>query len=298
MWLIIRTSALIVTSSITLTELVLAARINGGWHAWGTTALLLTIVALVLGIASVALEWQAAAARAHKSPTAREPDVPGWTRLPPLPLVPFHLRFTLRHTTSTDMLARAFPAMRDTHDSLAPEALADWIERYSGFGEWPIKKPIEMFLEIRPCTAQATGGDDLLRFQLCVFDDDVHVTGVRRVDDVLFQDNTICKWETRTQSTRVWTLADLEGARLRIRAAYLSFDDVNVLRPPRFHHLQLHFGAHVISLDEDQLSTPVLQQDPRPLVHGPFFKTLVLEYGLTMTKALLVAQLSHPMEQR
>jgi hypothetical protein len=207
--------------------------------------------------------------------------------------------FTLRHTTSRDLMDIAFPASHTQGEPhvMSRDLLTAWVDRYSGFGEWPVKRPIQMIIEVEGAPTNR-GSARTRRFERRFGDGDpIEVTRLQRSGDHLYQDNDVMRWRAMTAedgSDEDAIGADLLGAVLRVRAAYLSFDDINFRRPPRFQSLQLHFGDAmpcVLFFTEAQLTSPLIGYDPAPLMHGAFFKTLVIEYRLTLTSALLSSQL-------
>jgi hypothetical protein len=114
------------------------------------------------------------------------------------------------------------------------------------------------------------------------------------VEDRLFQDNDVSGWILSNATGTPWSVADLEHATLRVKTVYLSFDDEDFRQPPRFETLHLCFGEPargVFSFTPGQLATPAVRQDPAPLMRGPFFKTLLLEYELPLSGTALAAQL-------
>ena len=222
------------------------------------------------------------------------------------PLWPLRVCFTLRYKTSSDVLAKAFsmaggPGVRE---AMSREALDGWLERYSGFGEWPIRRPVEMTIDIdfhetagggpRAGGARGSGPRGSVRFQRLFSDAPVEVRSVSRVDDRLHQDNDVACWNFSNRSGTAWTVADLERATIRVRTVYLSFDDEDFRQPPRFETLHLCFGdppRGVFSFTATQLACPAIGQDPAPLMRGPFFKTLQMEYELSPTSITLAEQL-------
>lgn len=233
-----------------------------------------------------------------------------------VPLTPLRVSFTLRHTTTDALLAfvgrqsnwqrggRA--ACRETgletgpdscHVSMSPDALIELIERDPGFCEWPIKRPVAMTVVMRSALEQDDRSRRMVGFRRMFGRRSViEVSGVYRDGDRLLQENYVPDWETVAGADERWTTADLAGTQLSIRVVYLSFDDINFRRPPRFQSLLLHFGdttSCVLGFTDDQLAAPLVYEDPSPLLHGTFFKTLVLEYTFALTPALLTTQLKH-----
>jgi hypothetical protein len=212
------------------------------------------------------------------------------------PLWPLRVCFTLQYKTSRDVLATAFSRVGvEAREAMSRAALDGWLERYSGFGEWPIKRPVEMTVEI-DFRESADGGRPrgVVRFQRLFSDAPVEVRSVSRVEDRLFQDNDVAGWLMSNATGEPWSAADLEHATVRVKAVYLSFDDEDFRQPPRFETLHLCFGEPargVFSFTAAQLTAPAVSQDPAPLMRGPFFKTLLLEYELSVSKATLAEQL-------
>jgi hypothetical protein len=328
MRLIVRAAALVVTSGIAVTALL--AGPHGAIPAWGT-ALVLSIVLLAVtaGAALDLSEWKDArrgqprdAEARHArpasvaSPSSASPSSgsssasvsspaspassPAWAWAAETPLWPLRVAFTLQYKTSPHILSQAFSHVgAEAREAMSRTELDGWLERYSGFGEWPIKRPVEMTVEIDfrdPASAGASGGrtGGAVRFQRLFSDPPVEVRSVSRVEDRLFQDNDVSAWVMSNASGKVWSLADLEHATLRVKAVYLSFDDEDFRQPPRFETLHLCFGdpaRGVFSFTAGQLASPAIAQDPAPLMRGPFFKTLLLEYELPLSRTTVAEQL-------
>jgi hypothetical protein len=212
------------------------------------------------------------------------------------PLWPLRVAFTLQYKTSPHILTQAFSHVGvEAREAMSRTALDGWLERYSGFGEWPIKRPVEMTVEIDfrdPAGGGRPGG--VVRFQRLFSDPPVEVRSVSRVEDRLFQDNDVSTWVMSNATGKVWSIADLEHATIRVKAVYLSFDDEDFRQPPRFETLHLCFGdpaRGVFSFTAGQLAAPSIAQDPAPLMRGPFFKTLLLEYELPLSRTTVTEQL-------
>jgi hypothetical protein len=309
MRLIVRTAALVVTSGIAVTALL--AGPHGSIPAWGTGLVLsIVLLAVAAGAALDLAEWKdvqrggllraaappppAVASTTRAAVTTMEVEGPA-RAVAATPLWPLRVCFTLRYKTSGEVLAKAFSANRvDTREVMSRNALEGWLERYSGFGEWPIKRPVEMTVEIDFREPAGGGPRGIVRFQRVFSDPPVEVKSVSRVEDRLFQDNDVSSWVMSNRTGTAWTVADLEHANIRIKAVYLSFDDEDFRQPPRFDTLHLCFGeptGGVFSFTPAQLATPAISQDPAPLMRGPFFKTLLLEYELSLSGMALAEQL-------
>jgi hypothetical protein len=315
MRLIVRAAALVVTSGIAVTALL--AGPHGGIPAWGTGLVLsIVLLAVAAGAALDLAEWkeaqrghlsggQARHARAAVSSssssglmTAAAAAVPdqqaAWAAA--TPLWPLRVCFTLQHKTSRDVLSKAFSQVGvEPREAMSRAALDGWLERYSGFGEWPIKRAVEMTVEI---DVREPGGGGrsrgVVRFQRLFSDAPVEVRSVSRVEDRLFQDNDVSGWVVSNATGKAWSVADLEHAIVRVKTVYLSFDEEDFRQPPRFDTLHLCFGEPargVFSFTAAQLAAPAVRQDPAPLMRGPFFKTLLLEYELSVSQTTLAEQL-------
>lgn len=299
MRLIVRTAALVVTSGIAVTALLTGP--HGGIPAWGTGLVLsIVLLAVAAGAALDVAEWKDSQARLPV-PSSRPvvtaaavPDrQPAWAAA--TPLWPLRVCFTLGYTTSPHVLAQAFSHVGvEPREAMPQDALDGWLERYSGFGEWPIKRPVEMTIEIDVREPAAGRSRGIVRFQRLFSDPPVEVRSVSRVEDRLFQDNDVSGWVVSNASGKAWSVADLEHATVRVKAVYLSFDDEDFRQPPRFETLHLCFGEPargVFSFTAAQLAAPAVGLDPAPLMRGPFFKTLLLEYELSASKTALAEQL-------
>jgi hypothetical protein len=297
MRLIVRTTALVVTAGVAVTALL------AGPHAvpaWGTGLVLsIVLLAVAAGAALDIAEWKGVQRGGLTRAVAEAPaPAPAPARAPAVattPLSPLRVCFTLQYRTSNEVLAAAFSAAGgDTREVMTRTALDGWIARYSGFGEWPIKRPVEMTVEID--FRERAGGKPrgIVRFQRVFSDSATEVKSVSRVEDRLFQDNDVSGWVMSNRTGTEWTAADLEHATIRVKAVYLSFDDEDFRQPPRFDTLHLCFGEPtgcVFSFTAAQLATPAIGQDPAPLMRGPFFKTLLLEYELSLSGMTLAEQL-------
>jgi hypothetical protein len=229
--------------------------------------------------------------------------------------------FTLRHTTLSDVIARALaragrqsgtgrrrpgtataattvaPALyntvpwngRDECDTVRGHALAAWLAREPAFGESAIKRPVEMTVAIFVRKPRAGGRSRVVRFRRRFGGrDSFEVRCVHRIGDVLYQDNDISDWETIEGDAEALSIADLNDATVRLRAAYLSFDNINFRRPPRFHNLHLYFGNPAqcpLVFPEGDLAAPAILEDRAALLRGTFFRTLVVEYTLPLARA-------------
>jgi hypothetical protein len=311
MRLMVRAGALVVTSGIAITALLSGPQ--GGIPAWGTGLVLsIVLLAVAAGAALDLAEWRdaqrgAPAPGAKRSALFSSSDVRAAAASAAIddgpadaasktPLWPLRVCFTLRYKTSGEVLSKAFSQVgAEAREAMSRTTLDGWLERYSGFGEWPIKRPVEMTVEIdfrEPAGGRPRG---VLRFQRLFSDGPVEVRSVSRVEDRLFQDNDVSGWVMSKPSGAAWTVADLEHATIRVKAVYLSFDEEDFRQPPRFETLHLCFGEPgrcVLSFTTDQLAAPAIAQDPTPLMRGPFFKTLLLEYELPCTRTTLAEQMT------
>jgi hypothetical protein len=315
MRLIVRAGALVVTSGIAVTALVSGPQ--GGIPAWGTGLVLsIVLLAVAAGAALDVAEWREAqrggqtagtmrsartfSSSSSSSSSSSDVGVGAADAALTTPLWPLRVGFTLRYKTSGDVLTKAFSQVGvEAREAMTRSALDGWLERYSGFGEWPIKRPIEMTVEIdvREPADSPPGGRPrgALRFQRLFSDGPVEVRSVLRVEDRLFQNNDVSGWVMSKPAGTAWTVADLEHATIRVKAVYLSFDDEDFSQPPRFETLHLSFGEPgrcVFSFTPNQLAAPSIGQDPAPLMRGPFFKTLLLEYELPLSRTTLAEQLA------
>jgi hypothetical protein len=310
MRLIVRAAALVVTSGVAVTALL--AGPHGGIPAWGTGLVLsIVLLAVAAGAALDVAEWKEAqrgdlrgAGTRHaritvsspRTVTAAAAPAPQAAWAAATPLWPLRVCFTLHYKTSREVLAQAFSKVGvEPREAMSRAALDGWLERYSGFGEWPIKRAVEMTVEI-DIREPGGGGRSrgVVRFQRLFSDPPVEVRSVSRVEDRLFQDNDVSGWVVSNASGRAWSVADLEHATVRVKAVYLSFDDDDFREPPRFETLHLCFGEPargVFSFTAAQLAAPAISEDPAPLMRGPFFKTLLLEYELSVSEPALTEQL-------
>lgn len=316
MRLIVRTAALVVTSGIAVTALL--AGPQGGIPAWGTGLVLsIVLLAVAAGAALDVAEWKdahrgdagvasiggarharvAVSAAGRTTHAAAVPARQAWAE--DTPLWPLRVCFTLQSTATRDVLTQAFSKVGvEPREAMSQDALDGWLERYSGFGEWPIRRPVEMTVEVdilEPAAGSGAGRSrGVVRFQRLFSDPPVEIRSVSRVDDRLFQDNDVSGWVVSNASGRSWSVADLEHAIVRVKAVYLSFDDEDFRQPPRFETLHLCFGEPargVLSFTATQLAAPAVGLDPAPLMRGPFFKTLLLEYELSASHTALTEQL-------
>jgi hypothetical protein len=306
MRLIVRAAALVVTSGIAITALL--AGPHGGIPAWGTGLVLsIVLLAVAAGAALDLAEWKDAqrvqlrgGEARHALAASPSSSLPSSLPSPPspalaAPLWPLRVCFTLQYKTSRDVLTTAFSHVGvESREAMSRAALDGWLERYSGFGEWPIKRPVEMTVEIDFRESGGARPRGVVRFERLFSDAPVEVRSVSRVEDRLFQDNDVSSWVMSNATGLAWSAADLKHATVRVRAVYLSFDDEDFREPPRFETLHLCFGEPargVFSFTASQLAAPAISQDPAPLMRGPFFKTLLLQYELSVSEAALAEQL-------
>jgi hypothetical protein len=319
MRLIVRTAVLMVTSGIAVTALLVGP--HGGIPPWGMGLVLsIVLLAVAAGAALDVAEWKGQKVKRPAPPALKVPAAveattasggrtgAATTVAAPLAagaattlLWPLRVCFTLNYKTSGDVLAQAFSVAgaggaNGAREVMTDDALHGWLERYSGFGEWPIKRPVEMTIEIdfrdRTDDSRRRGQ---IRFQRLFSDPPVEVKSVSRVEDRLFQDNDVAGWMVSNRTGTAWTVADLEHATIRVKTVYLSFDDEDFREPPRFEALHLCFGdppAGVFTFTAAQLAAPAVRQDPAPLMRGPFFKTLLMEYELSVGAIALAEQLT------
>jgi hypothetical protein len=297
MRLIVRTAVLMVTSGIAVTALLVGP--HGGIPPWGMGLVLsIVLLAVAAGAALDVAEWKG---QRVKRPAPPAPKVPAAVKAATTLLCPLRVCFTLNYKTSGDVLAQAFSTAgasgaNGAREVMTDDALHGWLDRYSGFGEWPIKRPVEMTIEIdfrdRTDDSRRRGQ---IRFQRLFSDPPVEVKSVSRVEDRLFQDNDVAGWMISNRTGTAWTVADLAHATIRVKTVYLSFDDEDFREPPRFEALHLCFGdppTGVFTFTAAQLAAPAVRQDPAPLMRGPFFKTLLMEYELSVGAIALAEQLA------
>jgi hypothetical protein len=243
------------------------------------------------------------------------------------PLFPLRVFFTLRHNVTGDLLALAFPpsagangagrstvdwsgasqpglvaiyntipgALHDVWSAMSPPALNLWLDGHSGLGEWPVKRPVEMTVDIHALT-RCHGVRPVARLQRSFGRRrPAEVTGVQRCGVFLYQDNDIADWELIEGAGEAWGLGDLMGATVRVRTAYVvSDDDIARTAVPKFHNLHLYFGdasPAVLFFTADQLASPAISVERRPLAGDGAFMVRVLEYVFVLTPDLLDRQL-------
>jgi len=177
------------------------------------------------------------------------------------------------------------------------DALALWIDRAPGVGEWLIKRPAVMTVTIRVPGRRAGERPRTVRLRRSFgVTAPVEVRGVHRAGGLLFQDSVVADWEAVEGAGQTWSVEDLEGAIVCVRAAYQSFGSLTPRRSPRFHNLQLHFGQStpfVLFFRESQLASPTICE-PLPQDPDGTPATLALEYVFSLTSELLLEQLLTP----
>lgn len=250
------------------------------------------------------------------------------------PLLSFALFYTLRHTTTRDAIERTFKNVQgykslksdllkllgttrigghgiynsiefspnESHCTLDKQSLASLIENHSGFGESAIKSPIETTIEcFFPNTGTEPDKPSLILEK--AFDDSKprNVRSLELFDDVIYQDVFATGWEVTNPSRRAWSINHLQGALVRLQMKFMSFDDINLQRPPRFHNLHMYFGRstpHILFFKAEQLEQPVVMEDPHPVAKWNFSnigmtaRELLMRYEFHIDDELFFNQLS------
>lgn len=222
------------------------------------------------------------------------------------PLLPVGLFYTLRHTTTPEVIAKAFQSaegyemtkseflqpvgftqlgglgtynmieMRPTRSccTLQNDALAALIQSFSGFGESAIKSPTKTTLEFYFQGKKSIPNTPSLVLKLAY--QGGRPTGVKTLrlfDDVIFQDVAVRGWEIINSSETGWSVSDLRKARILLRMEFSSYSDVNIEHPPRLHNLHLYFGEgaqHLLCFSAQQLENPTVVENTSPEIRWDF----------------------------
>lgn len=250
------------------------------------------------------------------------------------PLLPFALFYTLRHTTTPDAIERTFKSARgykslksdllklvgitrigghgiynsiefspnESHCTLDKQSLKSLIENHSGLGESAIKGPLETTIDFFLPDSGSEPDKPSLVLKKAFEDRPQNVRNLELFDDVIFQDVFDTGWEVTNPSKRAYGITDLRGARVRLQMKFMSFDDVNLQRPPRFHNLHMYFGRstpHILFFKAEQIETPVVMEDPHPVAKwnlsniGMTARELLMRYEFHINDELFSNQLRH-----
>ena len=237
------------------------------------------------------------------------------------PLLPFSLFYTLRHTTTSDAIERAFKNaegykslksdilqlvgsgrldglgiynsidMRPNHSHciLSNEALNDipGIEEL-GFGESVVKHPVNTVIEFYLLATNSNPDTPSLILRPVPPSKPLKVQGLELFDDVIFQDSWVGGWEITNPSRRSWSISDLRGARIQLHLEMYSYDDINLQYPPRLHNLHMYFGTtapHILFFTAKQLESPIVMENPTPKMRWDF--SAIPEFNFTFRPLLM-----------
>lgn len=332
---VISVLTLLVVSLIAGLTLLFDTREAGRLTAFGYAVAVLTVASFVLGIAAE-INSIREKAREEALERARhveqkqqlgqlEAEVKAGTR----PLLPIAVFYTLRHTTTPDAVERAFAGARgfktsksdllrlvgtarlggplgynsieltaqESHCVLEGEDLVKRIREHSGFGNSVIRSPVACTLEFFFSADGAIPVEPTLALKK------TFTTGlpedVRRLelfDTILFQDSFLRQWSAQTQTGQNWSIADLRGARFRMR-----LDLLGEYGPVELHELQMFFGPlsamHGIRFPSEVLRRAEFKSDESPLLTPgnelakQFFAPYVLELDLVLVEPILAEHL-------
>jgi hypothetical protein len=259
-------------------------------------------------------------------------NVEAHTRTSTFPLLPFSLFYTLRHTTTEDTISQYFNGISGykslkreflqltgsakiggattynyieyqpahSHCVLKGDALRQVANSFTGWGESIIKSPLAITVDFfigKNSSAELPS----LTLDKTIGDGRPHdVKSIELFDEIMFQDAFCVGWKVNNPTKQAWSIGDLEGTRLRIRFKFMSWDDVNIQNPPRFHNLHLYFGRqtpHILFFSCEQLECPVVMEAPEPLAKWDFSnigmtaREMLIEYDLILDEALISNQL-------
>jgi hypothetical protein len=249
------------------------------------------------------------------------------------PLLPFAVFYTLRHTTTLDAIEHTFKKAKgyrslksdilkfvgtarlgghgfynpiecspnESHCILEKKALEPLIENHSGFGEYAIKGPLHTTIEFTFPNARSDPDKPSLILVKTFEDRPRSVKRLELFDDVIFQDVFSTGWEATNPSKRAWSINHLQGARVTLTMKFMSFDDINLQRPPRLHNLHMYFGRntpHILFFKAGQLEQPIVMEDPHPLATWNFSnigmtaREMLMRYEFQIDDELFFNQLS------
>ncbi|QWR76243.1 HNH endonuclease [Candidatus Magnetomonas plexicatena] len=249
------------------------------------------------------------------------------------PLLPFALFYTLRHTTTPATIERTFQNVQgykslksdilklvgtvqlgghgfynpielspnESHCKLDKKAIASLIENHSGFGESVIKGPMETTIEFFFTNAKSEPDKPSLVLEKAFEDKPRNVGSLELFDDVIFQDVFATGWEVTNPSKRAWSINHLQGAKVCLQMKFMSFDDINLRRSPRFHNLHMYFGKstpHILFLKAAQFIHLNVMEDPHPVAKWNFSnigmtaREMLMRYEFQIDDELFFNQLS------
>jgi len=250
------------------------------------------------------------------------------------PLLPFALFYTLRHTTTPDAIEHTFKSARgykslksdvlklvgtatigghgiynsiefspkESHCTLDKQSLEALTKKSSGFSERAIKSPSETTIDFFFPNSGSEPAKPSLVLEKAFEDTPQNVRSLQLFDDVIFQDVFAIGWEVTNPSKRAYGITDLRGARIRLQMKFMSFHDINLQRPPRFHNLHMYFGRsipHILFFKAEQLEQPVVMEDPHPLIKwdlsdiGKTARYLLMRYEFHIDEELFSKQIRH-----
>jgi hypothetical protein len=249
------------------------------------------------------------------------------------PLLPFALFYTIRHTTTPDAIERAFKnaqgykslkndflklvgtatignriynsiefSPNESHCRLGKQSLEPLIENHSGFGESAIKGPLHTTIEFFFPIPGSEPDKPSLVLKKAFEDKPRGVKSLELFDDVIFQDVFDTGWEVTNPLKRAFGITDLRSARVHFRMKFMSYDDINLQRPPCLHNLHMYFGKstpHILFFKAQQLEQPIVMEDPNPVAHWDFSnigmtaRELLMSYEFHIDDELFYNQLTH-----
>jgi len=311
-------------------SLIYETREAGHLTTFGYVAVFLTGISFILGIAAELYAIREKArekAEEHakhfeqKGQLGRiETEIKANTR----PLLPVAVFYTLRHSTTSEAIERAFSGVsgfksiksdllqlvgstrlgglgynsieltaEESHCVLEEgERLSSLIESHSGFGESVIRPPMSTTLEFFIPVDGAIPAQPTLVLKKTFANGPYEVKRLELFDNVVFQDCFVKKWHAQTGADQNWSVANLSNARIRF-----SLILTGELGPASLHNLQLFFGPissmHGIHFPAELLSRAEFKKDPSPLfkpsnaLAAQFFTSYILEFECNLTESVM-----------
>ena len=222
------------------------------------------------------------------------------------PLLPFALFYTLRHTTTPDVIERSFKnasgyklikndflkivsierigghgiynsidfSPTKSHCTLDKQSLEAMIERHTGFCESAIKSPTHTTIEFFFQGSSSEQNKPSVVLKKAFGDGKPReVKHLELFDDQIFQDVLARGWEITNPSKKAWGIGDLRGARIRLTIEISSYSDLNLQYPPRLHNLHMYFGTntpHILFFSAKQLEEPIVEEDTNLAIRWDF----------------------------
>lgn len=322
---------LLVVSLIAVMTLLYETRESGHLTTFGYAVAILTAISFVLGVAAEVHTMREEARQeaeerakemAQKQQLGRiETEMKASVR----PLLPVALFYTIRHSITADALTREFtgvPGFRslksdilklvgsvrlggplgynsisleamESHCVLEGEKLTARIHDTPAFGDSTIRNPVTTTCEFYFATNGTLPKEPTLVLEKTFSSGKPgEVKRIELLDSTIFQDSFVREWTAQSQTGQNWSVADLSGARMKVRFTFLGERG-----PVSIHDMQVFFGPtsamHGIHLPASILDSAVFKTDDCKLfttgndMAREMFAPYVLEFDCILTEALM-----------